>query len=115
MENNRNKTVPGDPTVMGVTEHRKGIQFTVSVSQGKAELYLFREKEAEPFRIIPLEEAERTGTVSSILLNLPDNEIYTYLYRIGGQFHIDPYARAVCPVSCGKAVQWRGIDRKSVV
>ena len=111
MGKNQYKTVPGDPTVMGVTECRKGIQFTVSVPQGKAELYLFHEKEAEPFRIIPLEEAERTGTVSSILLDLPENETYTYLYRIDGRFHIDPYARAVCPVSGGKDIQWRGMIR----
>ncbi len=101
--------VLGNPAVSGVVRQASGTQFTASLPQGDAELYIYKGMEDKPFRVIPLPDEERIGSVSSVLINLPENEVYTYLYKTENGYHIDPYAEGICPVKHDGEIQWRGM------
>ena len=99
---------PGDPFVPGVTKTDKGIQFTIAVPYGEAELLLYREGEKEPFQTVSLPENERTGTVSSVTVALPEDETFAYAYRIGGKITTDPCTEEYLPHEAGSLKAGRG-------
>ena len=99
---------PASPLICGVFRSEKETSFVFSApAYAEAELHLFREEDTEPFQVIPLTEAYKTGSVYAVSVALPAEVKITYLYRVNGVYITDPYSRALQPVRTGEQTMLR--------
>ncbi len=84
----------GSPIRLGVRRHRGGVNFSLNVrGKEKVEILLYRKDEDEPFQIVALPDAYKTGQVYAAHIAIPKTDRIEYNYRIDGHILADPYAR----------------------
>lgn len=84
----------GIPLPLGVTILKEGINFAVSIPEGDACSLNLYEKHTGLLKFsIPLTQANRTGSVFSVLVKGIVLSELSYLYEVKGKEFIDPYAR----------------------
>lgn len=87
----KRKIKPGDPRILGVTYTNAGINFAVSISDGKKASLLLYTKDKDEIVEVLLPVEDRIGDISSVLLE--EVEFYAYNYEVDGEIYIDPYAK----------------------
>ncbi len=88
------KQTQGTPLPLGVTGTDKGMNFAVAVPQGKTcELLLYRKKGETPVFTCELPEETAVGEVRCVSLEEMTGRTYEYLYRIDGEYYVDPYVK----------------------
>ena len=88
------KQTQGTPLPLGVTGTDKGMNFAAAIPQGKAcELLLYQKEGDVPVFACELKEETAAGEVRCLALEDMEGESYEYLYRIDGEYYVDPYAK----------------------
>ena len=86
----------GLPLPFGVTITNDKMNVAVAVPQGKeCEFLLYQEGQQEPVEICDLEEESAIGEVRFIRLDGIENSNYEYVFRIDGEYYVDPYSKAL--------------------
>ena len=81
------KVRPGMYEQNGATAIPSGVNFTVPTNGGTSvELLLFRNREDEPYAIIPFPETYRIGNVYSMIVFDLNIEEFEYAYRVDGPY-----------------------------
>ncbi len=120
---------PGIYELEGATALPSAVNFTVQTKEGTSvELLLFRNKEMEPFAVLPFPKSYRIGSVWSMIVFGLDIETFEYAYRVDGPYDpqkgllfdknrilLDPYARAVTGQSVWGSLNGTGTFYKSRV
>ena len=81
------KVRPGLYEQNGATAIPSGVNFTVPTNSGTSvELLLFRNREDEPYAVIPFPETYRIGNVYSMIVFDLNIEEFEYAYRVDGPY-----------------------------
>lgn len=114
------KQIQGVPLPLGAAISENRINFAIAVAQGSVcELFLYRRGEPEPFAVFELAEESGAGDVRCLAVK-PEEESFQweYLYRIDGQYCLDPFVREIAGCSVWgspgdlSAGQVRGVIRQ---
>lgn len=86
----------GNPRQLGAVRCKDAVNFALDLPQsGSVQLFLYHPGDEEPFQEVTLSDAERTGSIGAVKLDIPEGFAFEYAYVINGKLLPDPYARAV--------------------